>query len=225
MVTKQPVFLFRPWACGWLWVCCQGPVSPDFSLWRQDLSRAELYFFYHKILFMSPLVAHQSGSQKSLPIISPHGYYSPSLVALLWLKEWLIIVIFYAWRLVKWKLIFNINTVCVNSVNVVFCWRLSKHIFYCGCKAPPDISSPDCKPLQNLSQSCVSAGLITGILRYCEEHFHLAGAVACSFESLSGCQACNNHLSDISKTWRGFCCSFSSMLCTCCCWFIGLQNL
>ena len=39
----------------------------------------------------------------------------PSHVALKWLKERFIIVMFYAWRLVKRKLILNTNKFCVDS--------------------------------------------------------------------------------------------------------------
>ena len=66
---------------------------------------------YHKILLISP---------------------PPPLVALNWLKERFIIIMFYAWRLVKWKLVFSTNTFCVDSdktsVKVVFCLCISERI-------------------------------------------------------------------------------------------------
>ena len=47
---------------------------------------------------------------------------------------------FYAWRLVKRKLIFNTNKFCVDSektsVKVAFCWRISERIFYPGYNLP-----------------------------------------------------------------------------------------
>ena len=67
---------------------------------------------YHKILLISP---------------------PPPLVALNWLKERFIIM-FYAWRLVKRKLVFSTNKFCVDSdktsVKVVFCWCISERILY-----------------------------------------------------------------------------------------------
>ena len=70
----------------------------------------------------------------------------PSLVALNSLKERLIIVMFYAWRPVKRKLILDTNNFCVDSektsVKVVFCWRISERIFI------PVISPSDKIPLK-----------------------------------------------------------------------------
>ena len=53
---------------------------------------------------------------------------------------------FYAWRLVKWKLILNTNKFCVDSektsVKAVFCWRISERIFYPGYKFLPPLPPP-----------------------------------------------------------------------------------
>ena len=80
-----------------------------------------------------------------------------SLVALNWLKERFFIIMFYAWRLVKRKLIFNTNTFSVDSEKTSVKVVLFQYAFLSRGYKPRRLYTPS-RPLYKVD-SCVRSTL------------------------------------------------------------------